>query len=337
MRILVTGGAGYIGSHTTLALLEEGHEVEVLDHLANSSPVALERMGQIAGEPITFHEVDLLDRGATSAVVGRGFDAVIHFAGLKAVGESVEQPLRYYRSNLDATLSLLEAMDAHGVRQLVFSSSATVYGPDGVSPLVEDSRTGATNPYGWTKVFSEQVLRDLAAADDSWRIAVLRYFNPVGAHESGLIGEDPIGIPNNLVPYIAQVAVGRREHLTVHGGDYDTPDGTGVRDYIHVDDLARGHLAALAQLGRMTQALDVWNLGTGSGVSVLQMVEAFRQCTGREIPVQVGPRRAGDLAEAYASVRKAEAELGWRARKDVAQMAVDTWRWQERNPRGYAG
>ncbi|WP_404371457.1 UDP-glucose 4-epimerase GalE [Kytococcus sedentarius] len=337
MRILVTGGAGYIGSHTTLLLLAEGHEVEVLDNLSNSSPVALERMGHIAGGPITFHQVDLLDRDATDQVVSRGFDAVIHFAGLKAVGESVEQPLRYYRTNLESTFNLLEAMTRHGVRQLVFSSSATVYGPDGVSPLAEDAPTGATNPYGWTKVFIEQVLRDLAAADATWRIALLRYFNPIGAHESGLIGEDPQGIPNNLVPYIAQVAVGRREHLTVHGDDYDTADGTGVRDYIHVDDLARGHVAALDRLGAMDHPVDVWNLGTGGGVSVLQMVKAFRQATGREIPVRVGPRRAGDLAEAFASVDKAERELGWRAEKRLAEMAADTWRWQERNPQGYEG
>ncbi|ACV06888.1 UDP-glucose 4-epimerase GalE [Kytococcus sedentarius] len=337
MRILVTGGAGYIGSHTTLLLLAEGHEVEVLDNLSNSSPVALERMGHIAGGPITFHQVDLLDRDATDQVVSRGFDAVIHFAGLKAVGESVEQPLRYYRTNLESTFNLLEAMTRHGVRQLVFSSSATVYGPDGVSPLAEDAPTGATNPYGWTKVFIEQVLRDLAAADAAWRIALLRYFNPIGAHESGLIGEDPQGIPNNLVPYIAQVAVGRREHLTVHGDDYDTVDGTGVRDYIHVDDLARGHVAALDQLARMDHPVGVWNLGTGGGVSVLQMVEAFRQVTGREIPVRVGPRRAGDLAQAFASVDKAADELGWRAEKRLAEMAADTWRWQRGNPRGYEG
>ena len=337
MRILVTGGAGYIGSHTTLALLEEGHDVEVLDNLCNSSPVAVERMGQIAGGPITFHQVDLLDRDATGQVVSRGFDAVIHFAGLKAVGESVEQPLRYYRTNLESTFNLLEAMTRHGVRQLVFSSSATVYGPDGVSPLAEDAPTGATNPYGWTKVFIEQVLRDLAAADARWRIALLRYFNPIGAHESGLIGEDPQGIPNNLMPYIAQVAVGRREHLLVHGDDYDTVDGTGVRDYVHVEDLAAGHLAALAHLGRMQGPVDVWNLGTGSGVSVLQMVEAFREATGREVPVQVGPRRAGDLAEAYASVDKAHAELGWRAERTLARMAADSWRWQQQNPQGYEG
>ncbi|WP_374929099.1 UDP-glucose 4-epimerase GalE [Kytococcus sedentarius] len=337
MRILVTGGAGYIGSHTTLLLLAEGHQVEVLDNLSNSSPVALERMGEIAGVPITFHQVDLLDRDATDQVVSRGFDAVIHFAGLKAVGESVEQPLRYYRTNLESTLNLLDAMTQHGVRQLVFSSSATVYGPDGVSPLAEDAPTGATNPYGWTKVFIEQVLRDLAAADATWRIALLRYFNPIGAHESGLIGEDPQGIPNNLVPYIAQVAVGRREHLTVHGDDYDTVDGTGVRDYIHVDDLARGHVAALDTLARMDNPIDVWNLGTGGGVSVLQMVEAFREATGREIPVRVGPRRAGDLAEAFASVDKAASELGWRAQRTLPDMARDTWRWQERNPQGYEG
>lgn len=335
MRILVTGGAGYIGSHTVLALLAEGHEVEVLDNFSNSSPVAVERLEQIAGQPITVHRVDLLDAERTAEVVRRGFDAVIHFAGLKAVGESVEQPVRYYRTNVDATLNLLAAMEAAGVRRIVFSSSATVYGPDGVSPLTEDLPTSATNPYGWTKVFIEQILRDLAVADPRWRIALLRYFNPVGAHESGLIGEDPQGIPNNLVPYISQVAVGRREQLTVHGDDYDTIDGTGVRDYIHVSDLAAGHVAALDHMEAMQEPVGVWNLGTGSGVSVMQMVEAFRVETGHAIPVTVGPRRAGDLATAYASADKAHAELGWRATHGLQDMVADSWRWQSQNPQGY--
>ena len=336
MRILVTGGAGYIGSHTVLALLSAGHQVEVLDNFSNSSPEAVRRMEQIAGQRLVLHEVDLLDAGRAAEVLQRGFDAVIHFAGFKAVGESVEQPLRYYRNNLEATLNLVEAMSASGCRRLVFSSSATVYGPDGRSPLTEELPTSATNPYGWTKVFIEQVLRDVAAADPGWRIALLRYFNPVGAHESGLIGEGPRGIPNNLVPYIAQVAVGRRERLTVHGDDYDTLDGTGVRDYIHVEDLASGHLAALEHMDRMEVPVDVWNLGTGSGVSVMQMVQAFRDETGHEIPVTVGPRRPGDLAEAYAGVDKAAAELGWRAQHDLPRMVADSWRWQSANPDGYA-
>ena len=336
MRILVTGGAGYIGSHTVLALLSAGHEVEGLDNFSNSSPEAVRRMEEIAGQRLVLHEVDLLDAGRAAEVLQRGFDAVIHFAGFKAVGESVEQPLRYYRNNLEATLNLLDAMAEAGCRRLVFSSSATVYGPDGRSPLTEELPTSATNPYGWTKVFIEQVLRDVAAADLTWRIALLRYFNPVGAHESGLIGEDPRGIPNNLVPYIAQVAVGRREQLTVHGDDYDTVDGTGVRDYIHVEDLASGHLAALEHMDRMDVPVDVWNLGTGSGVSVMQMVQAFREETGHEIPVVVGPRRPGDLAEAYAGVDKAARELGWRAERDLAAMVADSWRWQSTNPTGYS-
>lgn len=336
MRILVTGGAGYIGSHTVLALLSAGHEVELLDNFSNSSPEAVRRMEQIAGQRLALHEVDLLDAGRAAEVLQRGFDAVIHFAGFKAVGESVEQPLRYYRNNLEATLNLLDAMAEAGCRRLVFSSSATVYGPDGRSPLTEELPTSATNPYGWTKVFIEQVLRDVAAADSTWRIALLRYFNPVGAHKSGLIGEDPRGIPNNLVPYIAQVAVGRREQLTVHGDDYDTVDGTGVRDYIHVEDLAGGHLAALEHMDRMDVPVDVWNLGTGSGVSVMQMVQAFREETGHEIPVVVGQRRPGDLAEAYAGVDKAARELGWRAERDLAAMVADSWRWQSTNPAGYS-
>lgn len=335
MRILVTGGLGYIGSHTTLHLLREGHDVEVVDNLSNSSPVAWERMEELAGREIPFHRVDLLDAEGLDPVVGRGFDAVIHFAGLKAVGESVEQPLRYYRNNLESTLNLLDSMQRHGVLQLVFSSSATVYGEDGRSPLTEELPTSATNPYGWTKVFIEQILRDMTTADPRWRVAVLRYFNPVGAHESGRIGEDPRGLPNNLVPYVAQVAVGRRQHLTVHGDDYDTPDGTGVRDYIHVEDLASGHSAALDRLKSTDDPLSVWNLGTGEGVSVYEMVEAFREVSGSEIPVVVGPRRPGDLAEAYAGVDKAAQQLGWRAERGLGRMVADSWRWQQQNPHGY--
>lgn len=337
MRILVTGGAGYIGSHTSLRLLAEGHTVELLDDFSNSSPVAVERMGQIAGQEIVCHEVDLLDTVRTREVLGRGFDAVIHFAGLKAVGESVEQPVRYYRTNIDATLSLLEAMEEHGPRVLVFSSSATVYGPDAPSPMTEEMPTSATNPYGWTKVFIEHILQGVADADPTWRIAALRYFNPVGAHSSGLIGEDPQGIPNNLVPFIAQVAVGRRDQLLIHGDDYDTPDGTGVRDYIHVEDLASGHVAALDRIARTDAPYSVWNLGTGRGVSVLEMAQAFRDLTGHPIPAVVGPRRPGDLAAAWAGVERAEAELGWRAEYTLEEMVADTWRWQQANPRGYVG
>ncbi|SNC61818.1 UDP-glucose 4-epimerase [Kytococcus aerolatus] len=336
MRILVTGGLGYIGSHTSIHLLYRGHQVEVIDNLSNSSPVVWQRIQEISGEEVVFHEVDLMDPKRLDAVLARGFDAVMHFAGLKAVGESVEQPLKYYRQNVVTTLNLLDAMASHGVRCLVFSSSATVYGEDGASPLTEELPTSATNAYGWTKVFIEQILRDLTVADPDWRIASLRYFNPVGAHSSGLIGEDPRGTPNNLVPYISQVAVGRREHLTVHGADYDTPDGTGVRDYIHVEDLAAGHSAALRRLQETSQPFSVWNLGTGAGVSVLEMVEAFRAVSGHPVPVVIGPRRPGDLAVVYASADKALDELGWSARHGLRRMVEDSWRWQRSNPQGYS-
>ncbi|MCE1179977.1 MAG: UDP-glucose 4-epimerase GalE [Micrococcales bacterium] len=336
MRTLVTGGAGYIGSHTVLQLIEAGHEVVIADNFSNSRRSVLPRLEELAGQPIPVVEVDLCDVEATDRLVAEGgFDSVIHFAGLKAVGESVEQPIRYYDNNIGSTLSLLKAMDRHGVRRIVFSSSATVYGATPTLPCTEDAPTSATNPYGWTKQMIEQILRDTAVADDSWRIGILRYFNPVGAHPSGLIGEDPAGIPNNLLPYIAQVAVGRRERLAVFGDDYDTPDGTGVRDYIHVDDLAAGHLAALEHLGASDTPVDVWNLGTGQGTSVLELVHSFERACGHEIPYAVAPRRAGDIGSVFAAVDKAHAELGWRATRSVDEGTASTWKWQSQNPTGF--
>jgi UDP-glucose 4-epimerase len=336
MRILVTGGAGYIGSHTVVALVEAGHDVAVVDDLDNSSPEALRRVGEITGREVPLHEVDLLDEPALGSVLEAvAPEAVIHFAALKAVGESVAQPVRYYRTNVGGTLNLVRAMDAVGCRTLVYSSSATVYGTATTVPLTEDTPLGATNPYGWSKLMSEQVLRDVAVADERWSIALLRYFNPVGAHPSGRIGEDPRGVPNNLVPFIAQVAVGRRPELTIYGDDFDTPDGTGVRDYIHVLDLADGHLAALRRLEQV-QGAHVWNLGTGHGSSVREVVAAFAAASGREIPVRVAARRPGDVAVSYADPARARAELGWEARRDLAEMCADTWRWQQANPQGYA-
>lgn len=336
MRVLVTGGAGYIGSHTVLQLLAAGHQVVIADDFSNAKPSVIDRMESLAGQSIPVHRVDLTDREATDALLAaEPVDAVIHFAGFKAVGESVEQPLNYYRNNLDSTFSLLSAMARHGVSKFVFSSSATVYGDNPVRERTEDMPTSATNPYGWTKVMIEQVLRDQAVADPSWRIAVLRYFNPVGAHASGRIGEDPTGLPNNLMPFITQVAVGRRERLSVFGDDYDTVDGTGVRDYIHVEDLAAGHIAALERLDQTTEPWSVWNLGTGQGVSVLELVDAFARASGREIPYQIAPRRPGDQAANWADPAKAHAELGWRATRTVDDMCADSWHWQSQNPNGY--
>ncbi|MEZ5212577.1 UDP-glucose 4-epimerase GalE [Gordonia sp. PP30] len=336
MRVLVTGGAGYIGSHTVLQLLGAGHEVVIADDFSNAKPSVVPRLESLAGQSIPVHRVDLTDRAATAALLdAEPVDAVIHFAGFKAVGESVAQPLDYYENNLDSTLSVLRAMGAHGVRKFVFSSSATVYGENPVLERTEDMPTSATNPYGWTKVMIEQILSDLAASDPSWRIAVLRYFNPVGAHASGRIGEDPSGFPNNLMPFITQVAVGRREKLSVFGDDYDTVDGTGVRDYIHVEDLAAGHIAALDRLGVIDDPWSVWNLGTGQGVSVLQLVDAFARASGREIPYQIAPRRPGDQAANWADPSKANAELGWRTTRTVDDMCADSWRWQSSNPNGY--
>jgi UDP-glucose 4-epimerase len=338
MNVLVTGGAGYIGSHTVLALLRAGHGVEVVDNLCNSSAEALERVAELAGgRAVKLHRVDLLDREALDRVVSGGpFDAVIHFAALKAVGESVGQPLRYYRNNLEGTFNLLETMERHGLRRLVFSSSATVYGVPESVPLIESARLQATNPYGRTKLYTEEILRDLHTADPRWAITLLRYFNPVGADPSGRIGEDPAGIPNNLVPYIARVAVGRLPHLTVFGKDWPTRDGTGVRDYIHVADLAEGHVAALDP-ERSGAGLKVYNLGTGTGYSVLEIVAAFERASGRTVPVQYGPARPGDVAECYADASLAERELGWRARLGLDRMMEDSWRWQSQNPEGYGG
>ncbi|MFZ5872208.1 MAG: UDP-glucose 4-epimerase GalE [Actinomycetota bacterium] len=335
MRTLVTGGAGYIGSHTVVQLLEAGHEVVVLDNLSNSKRAAVQRVNEITGRTADLRVVDLLDEQAVTDLLAEVRpDAVVHFAGLKAVGESVAQPERYYRNNVGGTLNLVRAMDAAGCRTIVFSSSATVYGEPKSVPIREDFPLSATNPYGWSKLMIEQVLRDVHVADNRWRVALLRYFNPVGAHPSGRIGEDPQGIPNNLVPFIAQVAVGRREKLNVFGGDYDTPDGTGVRDYIHVVDLAAGHLAALDALADRG-GCHAWNLGTGAGHSVLEVVEAFRRASGRDIPYEIVDRRPGDVAASFADPAKAEAELGWTAKLGLDEMCADTWRWQSANPEGY--
>ena len=334
--ILVTGGAGYIGSHTCLELLNKGYAVVVVDNLDNSSREALNRVEAITGQAIDFYPVDVCDHAALRGVFQKhAIDAVIHFAGLKAVGESVAQPLRYYRNNLDSTLTLCEVMAEFDVNQFVFSSSATVYGLPERVPITEDFPTWCTNPYGWTKLMNEQILRDVQAANSSWSIVLLRYFNPIGAHESGRIGEDPSGIPNNLMPFIAQVAVGRRDKLHVFGDDYPTVDGTGVRDYIHVVDLAIGHIRALEYAATHT-GTEAINLGTGQGYSVLQMVRAFEQATGRVVPYQIDPRRPGDVALCYADPAKARELLGWQAMRDLETMCRDTWRWQSQNPDGYA-
>lgn len=336
MKVLLTGGAGYIGSHTAVECLAAGHEVVVFDNLSNSSPKSLERVAQIAGRPVEFVEGDIRDRAALACVFAEhAIDAVVHFAGLKAVGESVEQPLRYYDNNIAGSIALFEEMAAAGVKSVVFSSSATVYGDPATVPITEDFPLSATNPYGWSKLFIETMLRDIVRADAGWTVALLRYFNPVGAHASGLIGEDPRGIPNNLMPYIAQVAVGRRAKLSVFGGDYPTPDGTGVRDYIHVVDLARGHVAALNKLAGLS-GVHTWNLGTGRGVSVLEMVRAFEAASGKPVPYQIVARRAGDVAQCWADPARAAADLGWRAEYDLARMCADAWRWQSNNPEGYA-
>lgn len=335
MKVLVTGGAGYIGSHTLLCLLEDGHEVVVFDNLSNSSLESVRRVQELVGQHVDFVEGDLRRGGDIDSVfAGSTIDAVIHFAGLKAVGQSVDNPLMYYTNNVAGTLNLLEGMDKAGVRRLVFSSSATVYGASEQVPLMEKSPMGATNPYGRTKAQIEDILSDLSAADPRWSIARLRYFNPVGAHESGLIGEDPRGIPNNLLPFVAQVAVGRRDKVRVFGNDYPTPDGTGVRDYIHVMDLAAGHLAALEYLENHTGSFR-WNLGTGRGSSVLEVIGAFASVSGRAIPYEFAQRRPGDAAVSFADVSSALADLGWSARRDLAQMCEDHWRWQRSNPFGY--
>ncbi len=335
--ILVTGGAGYIGSHTCVALLAAGHEVVVVDNFSNSNPVALARVAEIAGRPVAaVHEVDIRDRAGLEAVfAAQPVDAVIHFAGLKAVGESVQLPLAYYDNNVAGTLVLLEVMAAHGVKRMVFSSSATVYGDPASVPIREDFPTAPTNPYGRTKWMLEFILRDVAAADADWQMALLRYFNPVGAHSSGLIGEDPNGIPNNLMPYVSQVAVGKLAELAVFGDDYATVDGTGVRDYIHVVDLALGHVRAVERLMAGAGVLTL-NLGTGRGYSVLEVVKAFEQASGRPVPYRIAPRRPGDIAQCYADPALASEALGWRAEHDLADMCADAWRWQSGNPDGYS-
>lgn len=334
--ILVTGGAGFIGSHTAVELISSGYDVVIVDNLVNSKREAVRRIEQIVGRAVSFYEIDACDATALAQVFdAHPITAAIHFAALKSVGESVAKPIEYYRNNLDSLLVLLDTMRARDVKQLVFSSSATVYGVPERSPIDESFPLSATNPYGQTKVIAEQILRDVERADSSWRIATLRYFNPVGAHESGLIGEDPAGVPNNLMPYVAQVAVGKLEKLRVFGGDYETVDGTGVRDYIHVVDLARGHIAALDALEARDASLVV-NLGTGRGYSVLEVVRAFEAASGRNVPYEIVARRPGDVAECYASTAEAEKVIGWRAQYGIERMCVDHWRWQERNPRGFA-
>ena len=336
MNVLVTGGAGYIGSHTCVELLEKGYGVVVIDNLVNSSAKSLERVEQITGKSLDFYQNDVRDRDAMERIFSKhDIDCVIHFAGLKAVGESVAMPLEYYDNNLYSTVVLCETMRDHGVKNIVFSSSATVYSGDNTMPLRENSHTGmCTNPYGWTKYMCEQILHDTGKAIPDWSIALLRYFNPIGAHSSGLIGEDPRGIPNNLMPYISQVAIGRRDHLNVFGDDYDTPDGTGVRDYIHVVDLARGHVAAIDYM-QTHKGENVFNLGTGIGYSVLDMVHAFERVTGKKIPYEITARRPGDLATVYASPDKSAELLGWKAQYNLDDMCRDTWAWQTKNPMGY--
>jgi len=335
MAVLITGGAGFIGSHTCLALLQAGFEIVVVDNESNSRKTSLKRIGELTGKRFTYYQVDLLDQAALNGVFsGHSIEAVIHFAGLKGVGESVEQPLRYYDNNLTGTLFLCKIMEKHGVTRMVFSSSAAVYGVQDRLPLTEDLPLNAINPFGRTKLMIEQILRDAHVANPKWAISLLRYFNPIGAHESGQIGEDPNGIPNNLVPYITQVAAGKLTELKVFGNDYHTHDGTGVRDYIHVMDLAEGHVKALEKVLK-SPGVETYNLGTGTGYSVLEMVRAFEKVSGRKIPYQVVQRRPGDIAVSYADPSKAKQELGWSAQRGLDQMCKDAWRWQEKNPKGY--
>ena len=336
MAILVTGGAGYIGSHTCVELLNAGYDVVVVDNLYNSSEKALQRVEQITGRKVTFYEVDLLDQPALKNVFDKeNIESVIHFAGLKAVGESVHKPLEYYHNNITGTLILCDEMRKHGVKDIVFSSSATVYGDPAEIPITEHCPKGEiTNPYGRTKGMLEQILTDLHTADDEWNVVLLRYFNPIGAHESGLIGEDPKGIPNNLVPYIAQVAVGKLEYLNVFGNDYDTPDGTGVRDYIHVVDLAKGHVKAVKKLTDK-EGVSIYNLGTGVGYSVLDVLHAYEKACGKTLKYEIKPRRDGDVAVCYSDSAKAKKELGWVAEKGIEEMCADSWKWQSMNPDGY--
>ncbi|MBR3301550.1 MAG: UDP-glucose 4-epimerase GalE [Firmicutes bacterium] len=339
MTVLVTGGTGYIGSHTCVVLLENGYDVIVADDLSNSSEEALRRVERITGKTLTFYKADVCDRAALDRIFeANKIDCVIHFAGFKAVGESTQKPLEYYDNNLASTISLAKVMSEHGCKRMIFSSSATVYdGRNVPSPFSETDRTGnCTNPYGWTKFMNEQILRDWAASDPGVSVVNLRYFNPIGAHPSGLIGEDPSGIPNNLMPYISQVAVGRRDHLNIFGNDYDTPDGTGVRDYIHVMDLAEGHLKAVEYAVSHTGE-EVFNLGTGTGYSVMDIVKAFEKASGIRIPYVIAERRPGDLAELYSDPVKSKKILGWEAVRGLEEMCRDTWNWQKNNPNGYEG
>ena len=336
MAILVTCGAGFIGSHTVVELQNAGYDVVVLDNLSNSSEKSLERVEKITGKPVKFYKVDILDREGLNEVLEKeDIDSCIHFAGLKAVGESVVKPWEYYENNIAGTLTLVDVMRKHNVKNIIFSSSATVYGDPAIIPITEECPKGqCTNPYGWTKSMLEQILTDIQKADPEWNVVLLRYFNPIGAHKSGLIGENPNGIPNNLMPYITQVAVGKLKELGVFGNDYDTPDGTGVRDYIHVVDLAKGHVKAVQKL-EDNSGLSIYNLGTGNGYSVLDIVKAFSKACGKEIPYQIDPRRPGDIAECYADPAKAKAELGWEAKRGIDEMCADSWRWQSTHPDGF--
>ena len=336
MRILVTGGAGYIGSHTCVELLNAGYDVVVVDNLYNASEKALERVEEITGKKVVFYNADIRDKEAMNDIFDKEkVDAVIHFAGLKAVGESVVKPIEYYENNIAGTLTLVDVMRKHGVKNIIFSSSATVYGDPAQIPITEECPKGqCTNPYGWTKSMLEQILTDIQKADPEWNVVLLRYFNPIGAHKSGTIGENPNGIPNNLMPYITQVAVGKLKELGVFGNDYDTPDGTGVRDYIHVVDLAKGHVKALKKIEEKA-GLKIYNLGTGKGYSVLDIVKNFEAATGVKIPYVIKPRRAGDIATCYCDASKAEKELGWKAENGIREMCEDSWRWQSNNPQGY--
>ncbi len=336
MSVLVTGGAGYIGTHTCVELLMAGYEVVIVDNLSNSKETAVERVRKISGRDVRFYKIDLLDKAALENVfINEKIEYVIHFAGLKAVGESVSIPLKYYHNNLTGTFILCELMQKYQVKNLVFSSSATVYGDPHSVPISEDFPLSATNPYGKTKLMIEDILKDLHYSDNTWNIALLRYFNPIGAHPSGIIGEDPNGIPNNLVPYISQVAVGKHKEVRVFGNDYDTPDGTGVRDYIHVVDLAKGHVKALEKLKKEQVGIRPYNLGTGKGYSVFDMIKAYSKACGKDLPYRLMERRPGDIAACYAETRRAQEELGWAAEKGIDEMCADSWRWQSQNPEGY--
>lgn len=336
MTILVTGGAGYIGSHTCVELLNAGYDVVIIDNLYNSNQKAVDRIEEITGKKVKFYLDDMMDRAAVKRVFDENqIDAVIHFAGLKAVGESVHKPIEYYRTNIGSTLNLTDEMRAHGCKNIIFSSSATVYGDPAEIPITENCPKGTcTNPYGWTKWMQEQILTDIHTADPEWNVILLRYFNPIGAHKSGLIGEDPKGIPNNLLPYVAQVAIGKLPEINVFGNDYDTPDGTGVRDYIHVVDLARGHVKAIERFAKK-DGVFICNLGTGHGYSVLDVIHAFEKACGKELPYVIRERRPGDIATCYSSPAKAEKELGWTAEFDLEDMCRDSWNWQQKNPNGY--